>query len=106
MTGTVTVGYDGSATSSAALRWAADQAALRGAALQIVSCYRIPVAAAGIEAWPAAESAVALLAVAEQQALAARDMALVEHPELTVTTEVSAGPASAVLVDGAGPGDL
>jgi nucleotide-binding universal stress UspA family protein len=39
------VGFDGSAPSRAAVSWAADEAELRGAVLEIVSCFGVPIPA-------------------------------------------------------------
>jgi nucleotide-binding universal stress UspA family protein len=77
----------------------------RGASLKIVSCYRIPVTT-GAYGWPATSAIEMLLEAAQQSAAHMREMIALAHPGLPISTEVSAGPASSVLVDGEGPGDL
>lgn len=47
MGSTIVVGVDGSDSSRAALTWAAHEARLRDAALQVVTAYRFPLAFAG-----------------------------------------------------------
>lgn len=103
---TVVVGVDGSEHSRAALRWAAGEAALRGARLKIVCAWSYPyVAAAGAltpvladwegqrgDAQVALESAVAEVAAG--------------HEGLEVETVVVAGAAARVLLDAAEGADL
>jgi nucleotide-binding universal stress UspA family protein len=51
--GTIVVGVDGSAGSDAALRWALDEARLRGSSLRVVHVYqppRMPLTEAGVGA--------------------------------------------------------
>ncbi|MBI5090032.1 MAG: universal stress protein [Actinobacteria bacterium] len=105
MTKKIMVGYDGSTPAAEAAAWAAAEAVARGASLTIVSCYRIPMAT-GAYGWPATGAIEALLEAAEQSAAHMREMISMAHPGLAITTAVSAGPASSVLVEGAQPDDL
>jgi nucleotide-binding universal stress UspA family protein len=105
MANKIMVGYDGSSPAAEAVAWAADEAVARGASLTIVSCYRLPVTT-GAYGWPATSAIEMLLEAAEQSAAHMREMIALAHPGLRITTEVSAGPASTILVEGAGPDDL
>lgn len=106
MTKNITVGYDGTAPSAEAVEWAAAEAAVRGARLRIISCYRIPSASEAMYGWPATEAVASLMDAAEQNAKEARARAAAAHPGLQISAEVSAGPADLVLVDDAKPDDL
>ena len=107
MTKHITVGYDGTTPSLEAVRWAAAEASHLGIELRIVTCYDIPVVAAGAAygAFPA-EAYTSLLADAESRAQAVKALVLDERPDLGVSTVASAGPASSVLSGDAKPDDL
>jgi nucleotide-binding universal stress UspA family protein len=105
MANKILVGYDGSSPAAEAVAWAADEAVARGASLTIVSCYRIPVTT-GAYGWPATSAIELLLEAAQQSAAHMREMIALAHPGLAITTDVSAGPASTILVDGAQADDL
>jgi nucleotide-binding universal stress UspA family protein len=106
MTKHIVVGYDGSVQSAAAVAWAADEASLRGAALDIVSCYAFPSTSTAALGWVATEELGALMAAADAHATTARASAVARHPELQVTTRVMMGPASAELMHGRSADDL
>lgn len=101
----ITVGHDGSSTSAEAVRWAADEAAARGARLRIVSCYQIPVADA-MPGWTATGAIAGLLEATERIADEARDLVMQRHPTLPLRAVVSAGPASVALVEDVAADDL
>jgi nucleotide-binding universal stress UspA family protein len=105
MANKILVGYDGSGPAAEAVAWAADEAMARNASLTIVTCYRIPVTT-GAYGWPATSAIEMLLEAAEQSAGHMREMIAVAHPGLPIRTEVSAGPASSILVESSGPEDL
>jgi nucleotide-binding universal stress UspA family protein len=105
MTKIVSVGYDGSVASATAVEWAATEASLRGARLEIVSCYTLPATAAPM-AWGASEMTVALMDAATAHASTARVAVAERHPDLDVTTRVVMGPASAELMQGRAADDL
>ena len=106
MTKHITVGYDGSASSTAAVHWAADEASLRSASLRIISCYELPVTGPTLVGFGYPEAINVLhqdaLARVEEMAAAVR----AAHPALDVSTSAPAGPASAVLGDGLDSDDL
>ncbi len=99
MSETVNVGYSGSDTSAEAVTWAATEAAVRGAALRIITCVEMPVvsgeAALG---WNSGEAYEAIRAgsVSASDEMAAKVKAM--HPTLAVTAEVIPGPASSALL--------
>ena len=99
MSETVNVGYSGSDTSAEAVTWAATEAAVRGAALRIVTCVDMPVmsgeAALGWNSGATYE-AIREASVSSSEQMAAKIKAT--HPSLAVTTEVSPGPASSALL--------
>jgi nucleotide-binding universal stress UspA family protein len=96
----VVVGVDGSRASSAALRWAADEARLRGARLKVVRAWQFPAVGYGdaalppgtVESWEAETSA----ALEEQLA-----QVLGPTPDVEVLQEVIEGPAAAVILEAA-----
>ncbi|HLI53683.1 MAG TPA: universal stress protein [Acidimicrobiales bacterium] len=101
----VVVGVDGSESSSAALRWAADEARLRGATLKVVEAWHIPSVGygayvaipEGFEDW-AKEAAASL----EEQLAEV----LGDEPGVTVVREVVEGPAAKVILDAAEGAEL
>ncbi|HUF99843.1 MAG TPA: universal stress protein [Ilumatobacter sp.] len=100
MTKHISVGYDGSEPSAAAVAWAAEEAAVRGAHLHIVSCYSLPYMSAGAMGWGAPEMMDALMNDATEHATAAKAMVATSHPELHVSTHVGLGAASSALMEG------
>lgn len=97
----ITVGYDGSAASKHAVRWASVEAATRGSTLRIVSCYSVPVVAS-----PWIPSIPIDLEAIEQSARddvrAQVDELLGRYPDLAVETAVVLGQPGDTLV-GLGP---
>lgn len=102
----VVVGVDGSAGSRAALAFAAQEARLRGARLEVVVAWQYPV----LTTMPA----FGVLPPVEEMAAEARegllqflrDEGLTTDPELDVTPVVAQGPASAALLDVSKGADL
>lgn len=107
MSETVNVGYNGSETSAEAVTWAATEAAVRGAALRIVTCVEMPVmsgeAAMGWNSGAAYE-AIREASVSTSQGMAAKVKAA--HPTLAVTAEVIPGPAASALLTDTAATDL
>lgn len=99
MSAQVTVGYNGTPSSTEAVHWAAAEAAIRGARLHIVSCYEIPVMGEAVIGWPATEAVAALLAATESSLEGIRRIVAADHHALVITTEASAGPAAIVLLN-------
>ncbi len=99
--GPVVVGVDGSPASSAALRWAAEEARLRGTKLKVVRAWQFPAVGYGdtvalppgtVESW--GEEATAGL---EEQLATV----LGPDPQVEIVSEVTEGPAAAVILEAA-----
>ena len=107
MSETVNVGYSGSETSAAAVTWAAAEAAVRGAALRIVTCAEMPVVSG--EAALGWNSGAAFEAIREASLATSEEMAAkikATHPTLAVTAEVIPGPAASALLTDTAATDL
>jgi nucleotide-binding universal stress UspA family protein len=98
MTKQITVGYDGSAPSFEAVRWAAAEAKMRGSRLRIVSCFDVPLAGEAIGAWAATEAYDSLLQATQSSLAQMKDIVSESAPELEIVAEAFAGPASWALV--------
>jgi nucleotide-binding universal stress UspA family protein len=91
----ILVGVDGSGSSIDALHWAARQATLTGAQLQVVAAWHYPVSLGWAPAWPddwdpAAEAATGLKAVVDRE--------LAGYEGLKVTQKVVEGHPAEILV--------
>jgi nucleotide-binding universal stress UspA family protein len=91
--GHIVVGFDGSESAGRAVRWAADEARLRGAQLDVVRARRNPLVTVP-SAGPAGEVDTAL-----------GDLRL-EHPALSIAPHVVHGSAGRALLDTAAGADL
>jgi nucleotide-binding universal stress UspA family protein len=103
--GTIVVGIDGSQGAETALRFGAEEAALRGAPLSVISAWEVPATAVAGAMVPAIA-----LGDFERAAEKAVDHALAMATRLAPGVECTGravhGPAAAVLVGAAGPDDL
>jgi hypothetical protein len=93
MTEQITVGYDGSDSSSEAVLWAAEEAVARRAPLHIVACRdHMASLAAGTAAFP--EAGAVLSSSRAMETVLARMVGVVEqsHPDLRLTAETQPGP--------------
>ncbi|MFF7192881.1 universal stress protein [Streptomyces sp. NPDC008079] len=100
--GRIVVGVDGSEPSLKALRWAARQAALTGAALEAVIAWEMP-SAYGWAGLPGLPDDVDLEANADQILARAVEAALTPEQATTVTRRTVLGnPAQAILDSGEG----
>ena len=105
----VVVGVDGSEASSVALRWAAEEARLRGANMKVVQAWHIPslgygayvVPASGYEDWGKEESASLDEQLDEQLAAVLGD-----DPKVAVVREVKEGPAAQAIIEAAENAEL
>lgn len=103
----ITVGYNGTASSAEAVRWAADEAAAQGAALRIVRCVESPPMADGAAlGFGAGEAYAAAHSTAEADAGRIRMAIASSHPGVLLTVEVVPGPAATALLEGLDHGDL
>lgn len=98
MNETYTVGYDGSPESLRALMWAAAEADLTGADLDVVSVYTIPVA---LSPWmvPIAYDDAATRAAVVDALSAAVAQARELHPDARFTERIEVGSPSLLLAD-------
>ena len=106
MTKQINAGFNGSATSSEAVLWAAAEASRRGAHLRVISCYSIPVVPGAGFGLTASEAYTSILdethgALAQMHSVIAN-----AHPDLQVTTVASSDSAMVALVDLATADDL
>jgi len=106
MTKRINVGFNGSASSSEAVLWAAAEASSRGARLRIISCYSIPVLSSAGLGVTASDSYTTILQETQGRLEHMRRVIGDEHPTLDITTVATSDPAAAVLVDDVLPDDL
>ncbi|MGD9997024.1 MAG: universal stress protein [Ilumatobacteraceae bacterium] len=95
----IIVGYDGTQPSGEAVLWAAHEASVRRASLQIISCYEIPTAGEAMFGWPSTQAVGELVEATEQNLHEIRDIVVRTHPDVHLKTITSAGPASIALLD-------
>lgn len=105
MSNKIVVGYNGTESSSKAVRWAADEARVREVAFRVVSCFEFPpiVGDAGFGAGAVYD---AVRTTAETNAATIRTSIGESHPDVSLTVDVVPGPAATRLLDGVGPDDL
>ena|SRR5436305_2263873 len=96
----IVVGFDGSEGGVRALDWAVAEAARRGGAVHAVSAWQ----------WTQPELGVDIRVEHEKLAVQALDDAVAvarrAHPDVTVSTEVAAGPAAELLTRATADADL
>jgi nucleotide-binding universal stress UspA family protein len=93
----VVVGYDGSSGSEGALRWAAQEARLRGMPLEVVAVWDEPVVDVGLGAGSITDPNLVL--VLEQGARTVADEGAAMVTDVEVTAKAVPGPAAAALVE-------
>jgi nucleotide-binding universal stress UspA family protein len=107
MTERIVVGVDGSETAELAVRWAAREAHLRGATLELVTAWEVAPVAYGYGYVAIPEDFLKELAkTAEDTIAAAVEVVRREAPDAEVHTKVVEGPATRVLLDQAEGADL
>jgi nucleotide-binding universal stress UspA family protein len=99
----IVVGVDGSAESVQALRWAARQAELTGAELQVISAWEYPAFYGWAPATPGQTDFAELSAKAQDDALST--VFGTSRPDW-VHTQVVEGPPARALVDASAAADL
>ncbi|GLW99106.1 universal stress protein [Microtetraspora sp. NBRC 16547] len=101
----IVVGADGSPAASAAVAWAADDAAKKGAPLRVVhAVYRLPYAS---PPYPIPGLDDALTRAGGQFLLEAERLALGRHPDLDVSTRLfEGGPARVLIREAASASEL
>jgi nucleotide-binding universal stress UspA family protein len=107
MTERIVVGVDGSETAELATRWAAREARLRGATLELVTAWKIAPDAYGYGYVAIPEEFLKDLAKgAEDTVAAAAEVVRAQAPDAEVETKVVEGQAARVLLDEAEGADL
>jgi nucleotide-binding universal stress UspA family protein len=108
VSGRIVVGVDGSDESRAALRFALEEARLRGAALRCVHAWSYPVLsdATGLAAGVTAELAGRLGQDAEELLGSVVSEVAGESPGVEIEQAVAEGPPASVLIDAAEGADL
>lgn len=104
MMSTVVVGYDQTPHGDVALAEAAHEAAMRGAALEVVTAFRRPVPPR--PGWPGADSQDAARKAAEAVAQHGVDRARERHPGLPATPHALVGSAGKIVAQAAHSADL
>jgi nucleotide-binding universal stress UspA family protein len=103
----IIVGHNGTASSTEAVMWAANEAVVRRQPLRIVACYDVPAAAVGASmGYGAGEAIAAAREVAESGAIEIESAVTAAFPGLVATVRLSPAPAASALLDGADAGDL
>ncbi len=103
------VGVDGSETANVAVRWAAEEAKLRGATLELVAAWEIPMTDVGFGygfAGLSDEMLKGLVKNAEEMLETAAEEAREEAPGVEIETRAVQGQAADVLVSASGEADL
>jgi nucleotide-binding universal stress UspA family protein len=107
MTERIVVGVDGSETAKLAACWAAREAHLRGATLELVTAWEVAPVAYGYGYVAIPEEFLKELArAAEDSVAAALEVVRAEAPEAEVQTTVVEGPAARVLLEAAEGAEL
>ena len=94
----IVVGADGSRGSETALRFAAEEAALRDATLLVVSAYHVPVAVYAGGIVPPVDLVSGFRETAEEVVAAAASEAEEHSPGITVETQVCEGQPADELI--------
>ncbi|HEY7667296.1 MAG TPA: universal stress protein [Actinomycetota bacterium] len=109
MSARLVVGVDGSQTATLAVRWAAREATLRGASLELVSAWEIPVTGVGFGYGfaPIPDEMIKGLEQGAEELLAeAAEAARTEAPEIQIETRVVEGPAASALLEASKDADM
>jgi nucleotide-binding universal stress UspA family protein len=107
MTEKIVVGVDGSETAKLATRWAAKEAKLRGAKMELVAAWEIPANTYGFGFAAITEDLMKdLIKAAEANLAAALDEVRAEAGDVEVETATAEGQAARVLLDASKDADL
>jgi len=106
MSSRIFVGYDGTPAAVAAVKWAVDEARLRGARLHIVTCYDIPVSADAIYGPPPHDDFETSFLAAKKIATEMQEAIMLEEPRLDVAVQVTAGSTAMELLAEAATRDV
>lgn len=103
----IIVGVDGSDASKSALRWAVEEARLRGATVVVLHAWRIPIEYGMYEGMVIPKEAPEELEKAAQETVRAAIADVVgSDASVPIVVSVRSGPASKVLVDASEDADL
>ena len=95
----IVVGVDGSRCGEAALRFAAEEASLRGATLEIVSAYHVPAAVYAGGFLPPVDVVSGFREASEEIAQRCAAEVELEHPDVEVEFRACEGQPAQVLVE-------
>ena len=105
--GRIVVGVDGSQGSRAALRWAIEEARLRGASVEVVTAYSMSYVAMNPEfAYLEADPEALVTRVKEMQASVIAEESTGGASDVTLVQRVVPGPAAAALAKAAAGAEL
>lgn len=99
MTKQINVGFNGSASSSEAVQWAAAEANSRGALLRIISCYPIPIRPGAGIGLTTPEAYASVFEETRDRLLHMKAVIEESRPYVEIDTVASVDPAASVLVD-------
>jgi nucleotide-binding universal stress UspA family protein len=102
----ILVGQDGSPAAEGALRWAATEAELRGAVLEIVMCWEMPVLLPAVTVGSVIEQVTDNLSTVADDVLKRSGDIVSEIAQVEVHTTVFEGHPASVLIDLAEKADL
>jgi nucleotide-binding universal stress UspA family protein len=102
----VVVGYDGSEISEVAVRFAADEARMRGLDLEVLTAWDQPTVDLGMGAGAAIDPDLSEVVAAQAAELAARGARLARDSGMAASSTAVPGPAAAALVERARTADL
>jgi nucleotide-binding universal stress UspA family protein len=106
MTKQINVGFNGSASSSEAVQWAAAEASSRGARLRLISCYPMPIMpGSGLGLTPS-DAYTTILSDTQDSLVNLKAVIAESHPNLEITTLASSDPAASALIEGVVADDL
>lgn len=106
MTKTITVGYDNGDGAKAALRWAADEASLRGCELRVVSAFSIPTTGDWVAGWTMGVAQTMVIESTQAVLEEVKGNLAMTHPDVDVSIECVPPPAAAALLEGVREDDL
>ena len=106
MTKLINVGFNGSASSTEAVLWAAAEASKRGARLRVISCHTTPVVPGAGFGLTTSEAYTSILDETLGDLKRIQQEISEVHPTLDVTTLASSEPAEVCLLDDVSTDDL
>ena len=106
MTKEIIVGYDGSAPSTEAVLWAANEANTRGAQLRIISCFGVPFVGDPMSGWTTTAAYKSLIEASQSSLAQIEKVASAATPGVEIVTEASPEHPTFALIGNADPDSL